>query len=290
MSFTIHGLGTAHPPDSFTPEEGLNLARHMAGPDVRTSTWLIPVYTNSGIARRYRTTPRAIAEVNNLDDGGLKSDSKLIIPISPGRRLDDGATYARRATRYKVRKGDTLASIAGDFGVSVERLKRYGGASEVVECDVSDPAAVKRMVEAARAIAQLPVDDEDDAETSASAAAPPWHGPEIVFITAYDQYAIEAFEQGVVDYVLKPAERARLQVTVAATGSPAFIPAGDVGPSGAPPNSPPGATSLAPAAPSASPAQPSTPTSQISRSVSFIADTLAQLLRRRYANHLGGDP
>jgi len=38
--------------------------------------------------------------------------------------------------------------------------------------------------------------------------------PEIVFITAYDQYAVEAFEQGVVDYVLKPAERDRLQVTV----------------------------------------------------------------------------
>jgi DNA-binding LytR/AlgR family response regulator len=38
--------------------------------------------------------------------------------------------------------------------------------------------------------------------------------PEIVFVTAYDEYAIEAFEQGVVDYVLKPAERERLQVTV----------------------------------------------------------------------------
>jgi DNA-binding LytR/AlgR family response regulator len=38
--------------------------------------------------------------------------------------------------------------------------------------------------------------------------------PEVVFITAYDQYAVEAFEQGVADYVLKPAERERLQVTV----------------------------------------------------------------------------
>ena len=38
--------------------------------------------------------------------------------------------------------------------------------------------------------------------------------PEIVFITAYDQYAVEAFEQGVADYVLKPAERDRLQLTV----------------------------------------------------------------------------
>ena len=38
--------------------------------------------------------------------------------------------------------------------------------------------------------------------------------PEFVFITAYDQSAVEAFEQGVADYGLKPAERDRLQVTV----------------------------------------------------------------------------
>ncbi len=60
-------------------------------------------------------------------------------------------------------------------------------------------------VAAARAIAQLPT-DEDTADG--------WRGCEIAFITAYDQYAIEAFEQGVVDYVLKPAERERLMVTV----------------------------------------------------------------------------
>ena len=63
-------------------------------------------------------------------------------------------------------------------------------------------------VEAARAIGQLPVDEADDG------AADGWPGCEIVFITAYDQYAVEAFEQGVVDYVLKPAERERLLVTV----------------------------------------------------------------------------
>ncbi len=65
-------------------------------------------------------------------------------------------------------------------------------------------------IEAARAIAQLPV-DEDGAKPE---GRPPWRGAEVVFITAYDQYAIEAFQQGVVDYVLKPAERERLQVTV----------------------------------------------------------------------------
>ncbi len=36
----------------------------------------------------------------------------------------------------------------------------------------------------------------------------------IVFITAYDQYAVEAFDQGAVDYVLKPADPERLSKTV----------------------------------------------------------------------------
>lgn len=37
----------------------------------------------------------------------------------------------------------------------------------------------------------------------------------VVFITAYNQYAVDAFESGAVDYVLKPAERDRLELTVA---------------------------------------------------------------------------
>jgi len=37
----------------------------------------------------------------------------------------------------------------------------------------------------------------------------------VVFITAYSEYAVEAFEQGAVDYVLKPADSDRLALTVA---------------------------------------------------------------------------
>jgi DNA-binding LytR/AlgR family response regulator len=74
---------------------------------------------------------------------------------------------------------------------------------ELVFLDIRMPGMTG--VEAARGIAQLASGDETDDG---------WAGCEIVFITAYDQYAIEAFEQGVVDYVLKPAERERLTVTV----------------------------------------------------------------------------
>ncbi|MDP2368283.1 LytR/AlgR family response regulator transcription factor [Rhodoferax sp.] len=73
---------------------------------------------------------------------------------------------------------------------------------DIVFLDIRMP--VMTGVDAARQIAQLPTYDEADG----------WPGCEIVFITAYDQYAVQAFEQGVVDYVLKPAERERLLVTV----------------------------------------------------------------------------
>lgn len=71
---------------------------------------------------------------------------------------------------------------------------------DVVFLDIRMPGLTG--VEAAKEIAQLDLGEEALL-------------PEMVFITAYDQYAIEAFEQGVVDYVLKPAEIERLQRTVA---------------------------------------------------------------------------
>jgi DNA-binding LytR/AlgR family response regulator len=39
--------------------------------------------------------------------------------------------------------------------------------------------------------------------------------PALVFVTAYDQYAVQAFEAQAVDYLLKPVQSARLQKTVA---------------------------------------------------------------------------
>lgn len=39
--------------------------------------------------------------------------------------------------------------------------------------------------------------------------------PKVIFTTAYDQYAIKAFEEGSIDYLLKPIELERLDKTIA---------------------------------------------------------------------------
>ena len=82
----------------------------------------------AAIARTYRTTPQAIAEANELGMGSgndaLVPEARLIIPIAPGKQADT-STYARGATRYKVRKGDTVASVAENFGVSEKMLRGW---------------------------------------------------------------------------------------------------------------------------------------------------------------------
>ncbi len=45
------------------------------------------------------------------------------------------------------------------------------------------------------------------------------HHPEVIFITAYDQYAIRAFEQNAVDYLLKPFSKERFREAVDKLGS-----------------------------------------------------------------------
>lgn len=40
------------------------------------------------------------------------------------------------------------------------------------------------------------------------------HQPKVVFTTAYDQYAIKAFDEGSIDYLLKPIELERLDKTI----------------------------------------------------------------------------
>jgi membrane-bound lytic murein transglycosylase D len=83
--------------------------------------------TLAALARRYHVTAKSISEVNHLDGPELESDAKLIIPVAPGRHRSDPATYARRITRYHVRRGDTVESVADNFGISPKMLRRWNG-------------------------------------------------------------------------------------------------------------------------------------------------------------------
>ena len=100
MSFAIHGLGTAHPPDAITTEVGLALARRMAGPDGRTSTWLGPIYANSGVASRFQVIGGPV--VRDILAGTTDSGS----PFVPTAANDGvGPTTAERMALYAAEAG-----------------------------------------------------------------------------------------------------------------------------------------------------------------------------------------
>jgi membrane-bound lytic murein transglycosylase D len=91
---------------------------HKVGPDD----------TLESISRVYRTPAKAIAQANSLDgEDKLQAESRIIIPIAPGKHAatEDGATYARHATRYKLRRGDTLQSVADNFAVPTTMVRRW---------------------------------------------------------------------------------------------------------------------------------------------------------------------
>ena len=130
-------------------------------------------------------------------------------PFSPTAVIADDERLLREQLQARLAEVWPELEVVGEAKngtEAVELVEQHH--PDLVFLDIRMPGM--NGIEAARAIAQLPV-DEDGAKPE---GRPPWRGAEIVFITAYDQYAIEAFEQGVVDYVLKPAERDRLQVTV----------------------------------------------------------------------------
>ena len=87
-----------------------------------------PADTVASLAKTYRATAKSIAEVNHLGGTDLEAGAKLVIPVAPGKHpMSDTATYARRITRYKVHKGDSVETVAENFGVSPQMLRRWNG-------------------------------------------------------------------------------------------------------------------------------------------------------------------
>jgi membrane-bound lytic murein transglycosylase D len=83
--------------------------------------------TLGSIAKKYHTTTEAIQKVNGLEGDDLRLESKLIIPLAPGRQSSTESTSStkRPTTRYKIRKGDTILSVADRLNVSPENLRKW---------------------------------------------------------------------------------------------------------------------------------------------------------------------
>jgi membrane-bound lytic murein transglycosylase D len=85
--------------------------------------------TLAGIAKKYRTSVKAVAEANGMgDDEEIGTQAKLIIPVTAANtRYADGESlaYSNKPFRYRVRRGDTVLSVADDFGVPAERLRKW---------------------------------------------------------------------------------------------------------------------------------------------------------------------
>jgi membrane-bound lytic murein transglycosylase D len=80
-----------------------------------------PGETLASIAKKYRVTPVAIAEANNIERNAvLEPGTKLTIPVT-----QSAWETKRLLVSYRVRRGDTLAGIADRFSVNLEDVRKW---------------------------------------------------------------------------------------------------------------------------------------------------------------------
>jgi len=121
----------------------------------------------------------------------------------------DDEQLARDELKYLLDSvGDVDVVGQGANGIeAVDLIEEHH--PDLVFLDVQMPgqdgfAVIERLIERNRALAPQ--------AANADFAAP--HLPQFVFATAYDQYAVRAFDVNAVDYLLKPFDRARVLAAV----------------------------------------------------------------------------
>ncbi|HUZ97265.1 MAG TPA: transglycosylase SLT domain-containing protein [Edaphobacter sp.] len=92
-------------------------------PEDKRDTWRFHVVhegeTLDGIATSFHVHASEVAEENDLAaNDSVDAGDELVIPIAAARAVAHPQTY-------KVRRGDTLVTVADRFGVTVEQLRRW---------------------------------------------------------------------------------------------------------------------------------------------------------------------
>ena len=93
-------------------------------------------------------------------------------------------------------------------------LKRHADLEIVAQCDSGEAAldAIRRhRPDLVFLDVQMPQCDGFDVLERLGGALP----PAMIFVTAYDQYAVRAFEAGAIDYLLKPFDLERFELALA---------------------------------------------------------------------------
>jgi len=113
----------------------------------------------------------------------------------------------------------TRILIVDDEQVARARLARLAGAIAGVEV-VGEAAdgleAIEKIRELAPDVVLLDVEMPGCSGTEVAASLPAPR-PAVIFCTAYERFAVEAFELGAVDYLLKPVTSARLEAALERT-------------------------------------------------------------------------
>jgi membrane-bound lytic murein transglycosylase D len=79
------------------------------------------------IAREYGVSVKAIKRTNGMTHSRIRAGRQLLIPLSDSATLAKAGSneIAKQRLRYRVRKGDSLYTIARRFEVSIRDLKRW---------------------------------------------------------------------------------------------------------------------------------------------------------------------
>ncbi len=108
----------------------------------------------------------------------------------------------------------TRVLIVDDEALARERVQKMLAAEpdiEVIgECS-NGPEAIERIMKDRPDVVFLDVQMPEVSGFDVLRALPPDNLPAIVFVTAHDEHAIQAFEVHALDYLLKPFKRARFQ-------------------------------------------------------------------------------